>query len=106
MPQIETWSRLPAAVRAHLVERMRDSKISPEDTSRRACRETAAEHLRMIFMRAGTRGPFRQLKTGLGKCLWCPKRHFFAPASPTTIGSDVPRRLRRNVCRSPSFCRG
>jgi hypothetical protein len=27
-------------------------------------------------------GPFRQLKTGVGKCLWCPIRHFFAPASP------------------------
>jgi hypothetical protein len=31
MPQIETWSRLPAAVRAHLVERMHDRKISLED---------------------------------------------------------------------------
>jgi hypothetical protein len=28
MPQIETWSRLPAAVRDHLVERMRDRNIS------------------------------------------------------------------------------
>jgi hypothetical protein len=31
MPQIETWSRLPAAVRDHLVERMRDRNISVED---------------------------------------------------------------------------
>jgi hypothetical protein len=31
MPQIETWSRLPAAVRAHLVECMHDHKISLED---------------------------------------------------------------------------
>ena len=31
MPQIETWSRLPQAVRDHLVERMRDRKISVED---------------------------------------------------------------------------
>jgi hypothetical protein len=28
MPQIETWSRLLAAIRAHLVERMHDRKIS------------------------------------------------------------------------------
>jgi hypothetical protein len=28
MPQIENWSRLPQAVRVHLVERMRDRKIS------------------------------------------------------------------------------
>ncbi len=31
MPQIETWSRLPAAVRDHLVERMRDRNISISD---------------------------------------------------------------------------
>ncbi len=31
MPQIETWSRLPQAVRDHLIERMRDRKISLED---------------------------------------------------------------------------
>jgi hypothetical protein len=31
VPQIETWSRLPAAIRDHLVERMRDRKISLED---------------------------------------------------------------------------
>jgi len=28
MPQIETWSRLPAAIRNHLIDRMRDRKIS------------------------------------------------------------------------------
>jgi hypothetical protein len=31
MPQIETWSRLPAAIRDHLVERMRDRNISLTD---------------------------------------------------------------------------
>jgi hypothetical protein len=31
MPQIETWPRLPAAIRDHLVERMRDRNISLED---------------------------------------------------------------------------
>ena len=31
MPQIETWSRIPAAIRAHLVERMRDRNIRVED---------------------------------------------------------------------------
>ncbi len=31
MPKIETWSRLPAAVRDHLVDRMRDRNISVQD---------------------------------------------------------------------------
>ena len=31
MPQIETWAHLPAAVRAHLVERMHDRKVSLQD---------------------------------------------------------------------------
>ena len=31
MPQIETWSGLPQAVRDHLVERMRNRKISLDD---------------------------------------------------------------------------
>jgi hypothetical protein len=31
MPQIETWSRLPSAIRDHLVDRMRDRKINLED---------------------------------------------------------------------------
>jgi hypothetical protein len=31
MAQIETWSRLPRAVRDHLVERMRDRNIGLED---------------------------------------------------------------------------
>jgi hypothetical protein len=34
MPQIESWSRLPAAVRDHLVERMRDRQIGLEDLNR------------------------------------------------------------------------
>jgi hypothetical protein len=31
MPQIETWSRLPEAIKHHLIERMRDRKISLDD---------------------------------------------------------------------------
>jgi hypothetical protein len=31
MPQIETWSRLPSAIRDHLIDRMRDRKISLDD---------------------------------------------------------------------------
>ncbi len=34
MPQIETWSRLPLAIRDHLVERMRDRNISLDDLNR------------------------------------------------------------------------
>jgi hypothetical protein len=34
MPQIETWSRLPHAVRQHLIERMHDRKIGPDDLNR------------------------------------------------------------------------
>lgn len=34
MPQIETWSHLPQAIRAHLVERMHDRKISVEDLNK------------------------------------------------------------------------
>jgi hypothetical protein len=28
MPRIETWSRLPAPLHAHLIERMQDRKVS------------------------------------------------------------------------------
>jgi hypothetical protein len=31
MPQIENWSRLPPAIRDHLVDRMRDRKIGVDD---------------------------------------------------------------------------
>jgi len=31
MPQIETWPRIPAAIRDHLIERMRDRNISIKD---------------------------------------------------------------------------
>ncbi len=31
MPQIENWSRLPQAIRDHLIERMRDRRISLDD---------------------------------------------------------------------------
>ena len=31
MPQIETWPRIPAAIRKHLVERMHDRSISIQD---------------------------------------------------------------------------
>jgi hypothetical protein len=34
MPQIELWSRLPSAIRDHLVDRMRDRKISLDDLNR------------------------------------------------------------------------
>ena len=34
MPRIETWSRLPQALREHLVERMRDRNISIDDLNR------------------------------------------------------------------------
>ena len=34
MPQVETWSRLPQAIRDHLAERMRDRKISLDDLNR------------------------------------------------------------------------
>ncbi len=34
MPQIETWSRLPQPIRDHLVERMRDRKISLKDLNK------------------------------------------------------------------------
>jgi hypothetical protein len=34
MPQIESWSRLPTALRDHLVERMHDRNISLEDLNK------------------------------------------------------------------------
>ena len=34
MPQIETWPRLPQAIREHLIERMRDRKIGLDDLNR------------------------------------------------------------------------
>jgi hypothetical protein len=34
MPKIETWSRIPDAVREHLIERMRDRKIGLDDLNR------------------------------------------------------------------------
>jgi len=34
MPQIETWSRLPVAIRDHLVERMHDRDIRVEDLNK------------------------------------------------------------------------
>jgi hypothetical protein len=34
MPKLERWNRLPAPIRAHLVERMRDRDISIEDLNR------------------------------------------------------------------------
>lgn len=34
MPQIETWPRLPAAIRDHLVERMRDRNITLDDLNK------------------------------------------------------------------------
>jgi hypothetical protein len=34
VPQIEIWSRLPAAVREHLIERMHDRRIGLDDLNR------------------------------------------------------------------------
>jgi len=34
MPPIETWPRIPAAIRDHLVERMHDRNISLNDLNR------------------------------------------------------------------------
>jgi hypothetical protein len=34
IPHIETWSRLPAAIRDYLIERMRDRSIGLEDLNR------------------------------------------------------------------------
>jgi hypothetical protein len=34
MPQIETWSRLPHALRDHLVERMHDRNVSLDDLNK------------------------------------------------------------------------
>jgi hypothetical protein len=31
MPQIESWSRIPAAIRDHLIERMCDRNVSLDD---------------------------------------------------------------------------
>ena len=35
MPKIETWDNLPAAVRHHLIERMRDRSIGIADLNQR-----------------------------------------------------------------------
>jgi len=44
MPQIETWSNLPAAIRSHLVERMKDRNISVADLNQlRVWSETKPE---------------------------------------------------------------
>lgn len=34
MPQIATWSEMPAAVRRHLIQRMHDRSIGIEDLNR------------------------------------------------------------------------
>jgi len=34
VPQIETWSRLPPAIRDHLVDRMRDRNITLDDLNK------------------------------------------------------------------------
>ncbi len=34
MPQIESWPRIPAALRDHLIDRMRDRYISLDDLNR------------------------------------------------------------------------
>ena len=34
MPRIETWQNIPAAIREHLIDRMRDRNIGVEDLNR------------------------------------------------------------------------
>jgi hypothetical protein len=34
MPKIASWSQMPVAIRNHLIERMRDRKISVDDLNR------------------------------------------------------------------------
>lgn len=34
MPQIELWARIPASIRDHLIDRMRDRNISLDDLNR------------------------------------------------------------------------
>ena len=34
MPQIDTWRRIPAAIRDHLVERMHDRNVGLDDLNR------------------------------------------------------------------------
>lgn len=34
MPPVETWSRLPVAIRNHLIQRMRDRNIGVDDLNR------------------------------------------------------------------------
>jgi hypothetical protein len=44
MPQIESWSRVPVAIRDHLVERMQDRNVSLHDLNRlRLWMETKSE---------------------------------------------------------------
>jgi hypothetical protein len=51
MPQIETWPRIPAPIRDHLIERMRDRNISLDDlksTSRLAGDPTECPHWAVV----------------------------------------------------------
>ncbi|MGA8183780.1 MAG: hypothetical protein WB819_09055 [Terriglobia bacterium] len=34
MPQVETWSNIPAAIRNHLIERMHDRNVRLEDLNK------------------------------------------------------------------------
>ncbi len=34
MPQIDTWPRVPSAIREHLIERMRDRNITLDDLNK------------------------------------------------------------------------
>lgn len=34
MPQIESWPRIPAPIRTHLIERMRDRNLNLDDLNR------------------------------------------------------------------------
>jgi hypothetical protein len=112
MPQIETWSRLPAAVRAHLVERMHDRKISLEDLNqlrlwmeakplvpeghgtrtsvRSSCAEKAAIRKHSC---GGAGGHGAEALTEHSRLITNPAAHSTAPATaslPLVLGSQHP----------------
>jgi hypothetical protein len=59
MPQIATWSELPAGIRDHLVERMRDRKISLDDLNQlRVWIESRPTFLKMSGTRTLARSNF------------------------------------------------
>jgi hypothetical protein len=115
MPQIETWSRLPAAVRAHLVERMhpQNRPRRPQSTSLMDGSEASAARGGMVqglrFVQAVRRRPLSEniLAGGAGgrgaealtehsRLITNPAAHSTAPATvslpwtPLVLGSQHP----------------